>query len=589
VKARNRRIVPGLVVLGLGFAAFYCGGPFRSVGVPFAFILASLWIVANHRAARLPHIPVRPAGEAGSGQSLPQNITKEVSKETAETAEGGMEALGAHYRKEEWRRVETVVDNLLDSFITIMQQRFSAHTVAILFPTEDNGYRIRRYSSKCTYVNDQAIIYPGVGVIGSFLKDGLKKLNLQEIVSDSMTLYYYNQDAGIRSLIASPLIVGDVNRGTIIVDSTEVRHFSDQDQDYLGTMAGLVGQTVYFAYLSTEYRLEHRRIVSMSSIEKDFFNDLSVDAILDSMAKIIPFAISCDRLTISLIEPDTTEAAMQRVWGHLADTFKNLAFSTSDKSLAAIVYSKNICLCRNFVEDHYETRYTKEEQQSSEFSSFLAVPIGVDKCVGAFFLEAFRKNAFTESNRDLLLRLATSAGLAIERLRIIEQAKSLATHDGLTGLINHREFQALLKDELSRALRYGDPVSLVLCDIDFFKKVNDTYGHPFGDTVLKGIAGKLRENLRDGVDAVARYGGEEFALILVKTDAEKAVETVERIRQEIEKFHFKNPRGQDIHVTMSFGIAVYLQHAKQIDVLVQKADKALYRAKENGRNRVELF
>jgi diguanylate cyclase (GGDEF)-like protein len=222
-------------------------------------------------------------------------------------------------------------------------------------------------------------------------------------------------------------------------------------------------------------------------------------------------------------------------------------------------------------------------------SSFLAFPIGVDRCIGAFFLESLRKDAFTESSRDLLLRLSTSAGLAIERLRIIEQAKTLATHDGLTGLINHREFQALLKDEISRALRYGDPVSLVLCDIDFFKKINDTFGHPFGDTVLKGVAGKLKENLRDGVDAVARYGGEEFALILVKTDAQKAVETVERIRQEIEKFFFKSPKGEDIRVTMSFGIAVYLQHAKQIEVLIQKADKALYRAKENGRNRVEMF
>ena len=585
-KMRKRGVAPGLIILCIGFAAFYGGGTLRLVVVPFAFFLAAVWIVFSHKFSLSSLVSATAKAATASTPSLPRDIAKEVS---AETSDVGMDALGTHYRKEQWSRIESVVDGLLDTFIRLMHLRFDAHTIAILFPTNDNGYHIRRYSSKSEYVNDQAIIYPGVGVIGSFLKDGLKRLNLQEIVSDSMTLYYYKQDAGIRSLMASPIIVGDVKRGTIIVDSTEVRHFSDQDQDYLGMIADLVGQTVYYTYLSTEYRLDHRRIVSMSSIEKDFFQDLSVDAILDTMMKIIPYAISCDRLTISLLDPDTNEAAIKRVWGLSAEQFKHLTFSITDKTLAGIVYAKDMYLCRNFVEDHYETRYAPGEHQSNELSSFLAFPIGVDKCIGAFFLESLRQDAFSESNRDLLLRLATSAGLAIERLRVIEQAKSLATHDGLTGLINHREFQSLLKDEISRALRYGDPISLTLCDIDFFKKVNDTYGHPFGDAVLKGIAGILRDNLREGVDAVARYGGEEFALILVKTDAQKAMETVERIRQEIEKFFFKSPRGEDIRVTMSFGIAVYLVHAKQIEVLIQKADKALYRAKESGRNRVEMF
>ncbi len=585
MKIKKRGLLLVVCTLVAGLAAFYAGGIVRSLCVPAAFIAAGVMVmfIARSRGAATASAA---SGSADAAPSLPASISKEVSEESADAA---MTALGAHFRKEQWRRAESVVDQILDSFIRIIQARLNAHTVAVLFPTNDSGYRIRRFASRSEHVNDQAVIYPGVGVIGSFLKDGLKQLNLHEIVTDSMTLYYYKDDAGIRSLMASPVMADGTERGTIIVDSTEVRHFSDEDHAYLTTMANLVGQTVYFAYLSTEYRLEHRRIVSMSSIEKEFFRVQTVDAILDTMMKIVPFAIACDRLTISLRDPETADATIQRVWGLSAENFKNLVFSTTDKTLAGLVYAKNMYLFRNFVEDHYETRYTQGEHQSQELSSFLAFPIGVDKCIGAFFLESLRKDAFTESNRDLLSRLATSAGLAIERLRIVEQAKNLATHDGLTGLINHREFQALLKDEITRSIRYEDPLSLVICDIDFFKKINDTYGHPFGDTVLRGISGKLRENLREGVDVVARYGGEEFALVLVKTDAQKAVETVERIRQEIEKFLFKSPRGEDIRVTMSFGIAVYWQHAKQIEVLIQKADKALYRAKENGRNRVELF
>jgi diguanylate cyclase (GGDEF)-like protein len=204
-------------------------------------------------------------------------------------------------------------------------------------------------------------------------------------------------------------------------------------------------------------------------------------------------------------------------------------------------------------------------------------------------LESAKPGAFSDANQDLLARIATSAGLAIAKLQVFEQAQNLATHDGLTGLINHRQFQSALKDEITRAIRYGEPLSLALCDIDFFKKINDTYGHPFGDVVLREIASKLQTNIRQGIDIAARYGGEEFALILVKTDGATAAETIERIRQNLADSTYTSPHGEDLHVTMSFGIAVYGTHAKQLDQLISKADKALYRAKENGRNRVETL
>jgi diguanylate cyclase (GGDEF)-like protein len=587
LKTRNRKLFPAFIFLLIGLTAFFVGGSVRTYIVPFVFCAIGAWLFFSFKFLSPPA-----ASSASSHGVDPYKLSPRLvsAKEASEaTSEAALTALGTHYRKEQWESVERTVDTILDTFISLLQANLDAHTIAVMFPTNDNGYRIRRYFSKSEHVDDKAIIYPGVGVIGSFLKDGLKQLNLHEIVTNSTTLYYYKCDVGIRSLMASPIVAGATERGTIIADSTEIKHFSDKDHSFLSTIAGLLGQTVYYAYLSTEYKLEHRRIVSMSSIEKTFFQHLSIDAILDTIIEIIPFAIACDRLTISLLSPDNSTGVIDRAWGLGADKFINKSFVTTEKTLIGLVYSKNMCLFRNFMEGHYETRYFQNEPQSVELSSFLAFPIGVDRCQGTFFLESLRKDAFSESNRDLLSRLATSAGLAIERLRIFEQAKNLATHDGLTGLINHREFQLLLKDEITRAARYEDPLSLVLCDIDFFKKINDTFGHPFGDTVLKEIAAKLRENVRDGVDVVARYGGEEFSLVLVKTDAVKAQETVERIRQQIEHFIFKSPRNEDIHLTMSFGIAVYLQHAKQLDTLIQKADKALYRAKENGRNRVEIF
>jgi diguanylate cyclase (GGDEF)-like protein len=286
---------------------------------------------------------------------------------------------------------------------------------------------------------------------------------------------------------------------------------------------------------------------------------------------------------------DLTKAVIRRVQGKHTEGLPDTTFALAGKSLVALLYAKNHCIYRNFSNQRYEIRYRDDEPAQRNFRSFLAVPIGAGECRGSILLESLREDAFSASHRDLLSRLATSAGLALEKLDTLESANAMATHDGLTGLINHRQFQVLLQDEIRRAKRYGEPVSLVICDIDHFKNVNDTYGHPFGDVVLKGVAEKLRESIRESIDVAARYGGEEFSLILVRTDAQHAVETAERIRQLIATVPFREPRGEQVNVTMSFGIALYGEHANTTATLIKRADQALYRAKESGRNRVELF
>jgi diguanylate cyclase (GGDEF)-like protein len=586
VKFKKRRMVAGMLLLLLALGFHASGGITGDIGVP-ASLLGVAVLFALSVLSQRPQIQLNESDDTAEQYPLSRSIAKEVSEKTAKINIG---VLGAQYRRDAWIGIESVVDGILATYVKIMRGRLDCHTIAVFFPTNDGGYRIRSFDSKSEFINREAVIYPGVGVLGSFIKDGLKQLHLHDIVTDSMTLYYYTRDAGIRSLIASPIMADDgVERGTVIVDSTEAKHFTDDDHEYLSTMARLIGGSVFYAYVYNEHRLEHERIAAMSTIEKDFFQNLDIDAILDRMIQIIPFAITCDRCTISLAQPDKKSITVNRAWGMRSAGLHNSTFSLSERSLVGLLYAKNMCFCRNYADDRYETRYGQSEEQAPELMSFLAFPIGVDECKGAVLLESTRKDAFTESNRDLLSRIATSAGLAIEKLQIFEQAKNLATHDGLTGLLNHREFQSVLKDEITRSIRYNDPLSLVLCDIDFFKKINDSYGHQFGDVVLKDIAMALKENIRVGVDIAARYGGEEFALILVKTDGANAVETVERIRQNIANKHFKAIHGEDLRVTLSFGIAVYGLHAKQLDALIQKADKALYRAKENGRNKVELF
>ncbi|MEW6487228.1 MAG: diguanylate cyclase [Thermodesulfobacteriota bacterium] len=165
----------------------------------------------------------------------------------------------------------------------------------------------------------------------------------------------------------------------------------------------------------------------------------------------------------------------------------------------------------------------------------------------------------------------------------------LSVTDGLTRAYNHRHFQERLKSEFARAKRHGEPLSCVLIDLDHFKAVNDAWGHPVGDRVLVRLVELFKEGIR-GEDLVARYGGEEFALLLPRTAADHAVRLVERLRERVERERLNITRDLEVRCTISAGVAEFgpgtpIQEAEE---LLQAADAALYRAKGNGRNRVEV-
>lgn len=175
----------------------------------------------------------------------------------------------------------------------------------------------------------------------------------------------------------------------------------------------------------------------------------------------------------------------------------------------------------------------------------------------------------------------------LKGVTIIEESKmesfaNVATHDGLTGLCDHKTFKHRLKDEMERSTRYGGVVSLIMFDIDHFKNVNDTYGHAEGDAVLRELSDIIRIEVRR-VDTAARYGGEEFAVILPEVAKEDALIFAERLRKHVEKDFLEG----DIHITISLGVAT-LQSTDNITVesFIKLADAKLYEAKESGRNRV---
>lgn len=169
--------------------------------------------------------------------------------------------------------------------------------------------------------------------------------------------------------------------------------------------------------------------------------------------------------------------------------------------------------------------------------------------------------------------------------RDFEHQYKLATTDGLTDLYNHRYFQDTLRKQLDTAKRYEQPFSLIILDIDFFKKFNDSYGHQSGDAVLQEVAQRLKRNTR-ATDFVCRYGGEEMSIILPFTDREEAESNAERICKAISEKPFKLPNNVECEVTISLGVSTYPQDGDTPQKIIERADKALYWAKEHGRNQV---
>ncbi len=212
--------------------------------------------------------------------------------------------------------------------------------------------------------------------------------------------------------------------------------------------------------------------------------------------------------------------------------------------------------------------------------------------IGSMNLGSAARGRFVSGTAtDFVQRLAAVAAICLENVTNNERLKHIGLTDPLTGVHNRRFFDQRLREETGRALRQGHALSCLLLDVDHFKRVNDTYGHQVGDQVLREVAGRIKLQLRLS-DAMARYGGEEFAVLLSETGETLALAVAERIRRSISQQPFRLAEAKSLPVTLSIGIATFHDGRPGQDIgvitegLVAGADRALYQAKESGRNRV---
>lgn len=225
-----------------------------------------------------------------------------------------------------------------------------------------------------------------------------------------------------------------------------------------------------------------------------------------------------------------------------------------------------------------------------QFNSFLLLPLVFErKLIGLIILAKYTAAAYLQDDLRLLLIISNQIGLAIQNRILYEQVYYSAITDGLTGIYNQKYFREQLELQLEKAREYNFKISLILIDIDYFKRFNDSYGHQVGDKVLKEVSKVIQECVNPD-SLVARYGGEEFVVILPDATIEAATIVAEKIRSTVEKHHVDTSDYSNLQVTISLGIATFPDHIKNmrrmVGELIDIADDNLYSAKNAGRNRI---
>lgn len=239
--------------------------------------------------------------------------------------------------------------------------------------------------------------------------------------------------------------------------------------------------------------------------------------------------------------------------------------------------------------DKYINRLSPRSYASSKkIKSLIYMPLTVgEKIIGVLSVQSYKTHAYKEHQVEIFKALASYVTIAVENARLYDRVKYLATKDPLTNIANRSRFNSLALRELLKYKRSGRPFSLVMFDLDHFKKVNDLYGHDGGDIVLKEVAQFFEKRLRQS-DFLARYGGEEFVILLPDQSLREAVKVTQRLKEELANYEIDLGNGQSYCITASFGVSEVRPSDIFVNEIIKRADLALYESKEKGRNTVSF-
>ncbi|MEW5797283.1 MAG: sensor domain-containing diguanylate cyclase [Candidatus Zixiibacteriota bacterium] len=361
---------------------------------------------------------------------------------------------------------------------------------------------------------------------------------------------------------------------------------------------------IYFlalAYVSEYMRKSERRLMKL-------FNTLNLrTSELEKSQAQLELIYENTRVLAAILEPDDVVKEVMRILG------STLGYSTyvmilknvggryyyrarciagrTSYSLRPLAIARNQLIARaakahEAIRVNDTTTRDDYEPLTAETRSAIIIPMTFHgHATGLLLAESSEPGFFSERDEQLLSVVARSAGLALENAQLLKRTEELTIMDELTDSYNYRYFVQKFQEEKRRAVRYHLPLSIIMIDIDWFKKLNDGYGHEAGNAVLHRLAQVIKECVRD-VDIFCRYGGEEFVVILPQTPLAEAQRIGERIRTQVESTIIDTGQTGKVKITVSIGVSSYPENGRSEEELVSVADQALYKAKGSGKNLV---
>ena len=334
---------------------------------------------------------------------------------------------------------------------------------------------------------------------------------------------------------------------------------------------------------------EHNKELSvLLQINQEMSTTLDLNTLFDKVLNALKDLIECQVVILLMYDPGAEVLEVSHALGIDSEALNDVTFKLHEGISGETARTR----ATNYVPDlKIDKRYLSYKKSLTVFGSMLSIPLVThNKLCGVLNLHKDKLNSFDTNEIALSQAVANQAAIAIENAQLYKQATELSVTDALTGLSNRRHFQDILNREFVLTQRYSSALSLIMIDIDHFKKYNDSHGHLQGDIVLKKVATSLLHNTR-GIDLTCRFGGEEFVVLLPKTTTQGAVIAAEKLRKVIEEEVYtgeqeSQPGGK---LTLSLGVASYPVDSADMQSLLELADRALYKAKDQGRNQVVAF
>ena len=474
----------------------------------------------------------------------------------------------------------------------LLRDALGLHTAALLWQSED-----RLVLKQAVGPADELCAeLPGPGVLAGMCRDP-KPLVLRGM-TDRRSPPYYVEDrrgAAVTDLCAVPLLRRGELLGIVCADRTGERPFTADEQARVAAAAQhvqrIVDQERAFSAIERG-RYEQEQFYRASELLN---GALDLDEVYSKSFRAIRAIADYDLAVITGYDaharthrvlavdaPGARDPEYGLDWGNLADGLHDHVFEDGAGLVAMAVKNRH----------HMPVDDERVEPETVVFTlhtrlrraqSLLVLPlVRGDQVLGAITLASARERRFPRPTREMLRVISHQVSVSLQNARMYRAMEERATTDGLTGLTNHRAFRERLTQIHALAERTGQKFALILTDIDHFKKVNDSYGHPVGDAVLKRVAAVFTGRARK-VDVVARYGGEEFVLVLPDTDGDGAELFANKLREEVAAQTMTAEQGP-FQVTISMGVAEYPLDASDPSELIERADQALYRCKRGGRN-----